>query len=94
MSHCNSCGAEIEWATSETTGKPVPLEVAKNANQGDLFRKPDAPPDASAGGLRGKLVVINGKARGATAEDVRLLRVLRESHFAHCPDAATWRGHR
>lgn len=35
MASCRSCGAAIEWATSETTGKPVPLDVAP-APKGNL----------------------------------------------------------
>jgi len=27
VAKCNSCEAEIEWAESATTGKPVPLNV-------------------------------------------------------------------
>jgi len=26
MTHCRTCGAEVEWATSIKTGRPVPLE--------------------------------------------------------------------
>lgn len=40
----------------------------------------------------GNLVVVNGRARGFTAEDVRLARERRRSHFASCPNAADFRG--
>lgn len=40
----------------------------------------------------GNLVVVNGKARAFTAEDGKLHRERRTSHFATCPDAKEWRG--
>ena len=39
----------------------------------------------------GNLVVVNGKVRHFTAEDERLGRDRRISHFATCPDAPEWR---
>jgi hypothetical protein len=40
---------------------------------------------------KGNLVFLAGVARGATDEDRRLKRPLYTSHFATCPDAATFR---
>ena len=28
MATCRSCNAPIEWGTSDTTGKPIPLDLA------------------------------------------------------------------
>lgn len=32
MAKCRSCEAEIVWATSERTGKPMPLDATPTAN--------------------------------------------------------------
>lgn len=69
---CRSCGAPIEWATSETTGKSIPLDLVPTAN--------------------GNLVLVNGRSRYYSADDVKLHRERRTSHFATCPDAKQWRG--
>ena len=39
----------------------------------------------------GNLVLINGHVRHFMAEDERLARDRRKSHFATCPDAKDWR---
>ncbi len=71
MATCKSCDAPIEWATSATTGKAMPLDVGDTPN--------------------GNLVVVQGSVRAFTAEDERLHRVRRTSHFATCPQAGKWR---
>lgn len=40
---------------------------------------------------KGNLVYVSGEARAATDDDRRLKRPLYTSHFATCPDAATFR---
>jgi hypothetical protein len=40
---------------------------------------------------KGNLVFVGGVARAATDDDRRLHRPLYTSHFATCPDAATFR---
>ena len=71
MASCKSCGAPIEWAHWETSGKATPIDAAPAAN--------------------GNLAVVNGKIHKYTAEDARLARDRRTSHFATCPDAQDWR---
>jgi hypothetical protein len=71
MAACRSCDAEITWATSEQTGKPIPLDATPTAN--------------------GNLALVNGKAHYYGADDERLHRERYTSHFATCPEAASWR---
>lgn len=40
---------------------------------------------------KGNMVYVNGVARAASADDRRLQRPLYTSHFATCPDAASFR---
>lgn len=35
MATCRSCGADIEWVTSATTGRPMPVDVGP-ASKGNL----------------------------------------------------------
>lgn len=75
MAQCKSCHAEIRWAISDRTGKPMPIDVTPTEN-GNLYLYPN----------HGDV-----HARAATADDRRLKRELFTSHFATCPQAAQWR---
>lgn len=74
---CKSCGAEIEWATSAKTGKAIPLDL------GEAVAVPGRP-------ISVLLVVWEGVARPAQLDDPPSVK-LRTSHFATCPQAASWR---
>ena len=64
MPPCRSCGHDIDWATMEASGRPIPLDPGPVDN--------------------GNLAVVNGKAHAYTAEDEKLHRERRRSHFATC----------
>jgi hypothetical protein len=72
MPNCNSCNAEIIWATWESTGKPHPIDAAPVA--------------------AGTIAIFAGRARSYSDEDKRLHRERYTSHFATCPQRASWRG--
>ncbi len=72
MAACKSCGAEMIWATSLTTGKAVPLNA-----------KPDP-----GGNL---VLLVGGKTRGVTDEDIESGRPRHTSHFVDCPQRREWR---
>lgn len=71
MPSCRSCGADIEWAEWQDSGKAVPLDVGAVAN--------------------GNLALVGGKVHRYTADDAKLARDRRVSHFATCVDADRWR---
>lgn len=71
MASCRSCGASIEWAKWEASGKAVPLDVGSVAN--------------------GNLALVGDKVHTFTAEDDRLGRDRRVSHFVTCPQRDEWR---
>lgn len=75
MANCRSCDAEMRWAISASSGKPIPLDVAP-CDDGNLVVETK----------HGESV-----ARAATPDDKRLQRERFKSHFATCPQAATWR---
>lgn len=75
MAECRSCGAPIVWATSERSGKPMPLNAT--------------PLKVITG--RGEFVIIKGVARKATPDDARLARDHYTSHHSNCPQADQWR---
>lgn len=80
---CDSCGTEIFWAINAATGKRMPID-------------PDPRDDGN--------VVITGDPRsitdrlGLAAQVLGPLEALAHdgelyvSHFATCPDAASWQG--
>jgi len=70
MARCNSCGADIEWATT-ASGKSIPLDIEPAAN--------------------GNLAFVNGRTHAYTAEDARLGRERRITHFVTCPQRDEWR---
>lgn len=78
MSTCRSCGAEVQWGTTEASGAAVPLDPEPVAT-GNLVI-------VRAGyGRHGELVPVVAYARD---DDARPRFV---SHFATCPDADSWR---
>jgi len=84
MSACRSCGAPVEWAKSTKTGKPMIFDPLVTRP----FWEPAPEPDTD---IRGKYVLLGGRASAATDEDVRLGRPLRIAHWATCPHAKDWR---
>ena len=63
----------------------APMEWAEWADSGKPVPLDVGPAD------RGNLAIVNGKVRRYTAEDEKLGRERRVSHFATCPDAPSWR---
>ena len=63
----------------------APIEWAEWADSG----KP-VPLDVGAV-ANGNLALVAGKVHRYSADDARLARDRRVSHFATCPDAKTWR---
>lgn len=80
MTACQSCGAEILWAVSATTGKRMPVDAAPTPTGNvDLTRN-----------THGELLATVRPQGGHTMFDPPDLE-LHLSHFVTCPDAATWR---
>lgn len=76
---CSACDAPMMWATSEVTGRPMPLDaepVVAKAGEPALELR------------RGVFAIVRGKAHAYSAEDARLKRDGFTSHFATCPRAA------
>lgn len=71
------CGAEIVWAESVASGKPMPLDALPNPADGNVRILED-----------GKAQVLGPNA----AEEARAAgEELRTSHHFTCPDADRWR---
>lgn len=83
MAKCRSCDAEITWAWT-TGGKKMPVDTEPNPNRGNLVLLRSHDPD---GPLVLALSDLTQEARIAAARH----EVLYVSHFATCPEAATWR---
>lgn len=78
MAACKSCELPIIWAEGPN-GKMMPFDEPVRG-----FGPEPVPTD-------GDWVVVNGKARRATAEDRRLHRERLACHFVTCPDAVQHR---
>jgi hypothetical protein len=78
---CDSCGAEIEWARFDKSGKAVPLDVGlvDNGNLELVRRGGDGTPYMR---LLGRVEVDDARIAG---------RPLRRTHFVSCPNAAAHR---
>jgi hypothetical protein len=75
MDNCRSCGAPIVWATSQATGKPMPLD-------------PDPAADGNLVLMEGEARVLTTGER-LRAQEAGTVRY--KSHFATCPDATKHR---
>lgn len=71
MARCKSCKAEILWAESSLTGRPMPLDP-----------KPVDPGEKVIG-----FAVVDGKAHRYTHVDKAAARLCYVSHFSTCPQA-------
>lgn len=80
MSTCRSCGAEIAWAITRGTEKPMPLD-ALPVTDGNVAVSRDG-----AGNLMARVL--------AAGEGARSDEKLGRSHFATCPQADSWRTRR
>lgn len=73
MSNCNSCGAAIEWAISDKTGKRMPLD-AETSDRGTIRAfTPIGQPEVYC-----RVIPKRERERG---------ELLYTSHFATCPNA-------
>jgi len=77
---CRSCGAEIVWARTETTGRPMPIDVEPvDGGNVVLYEAPDT----------GELTAhVEGKGPHPVTWPTPLRYV---SHFTTCPNAAAHR---
>lgn len=78
---CDSCGAEIVFANSGSTGRPMPIDAHPAAGGNIRLEERDRPLPP--------LAHVIGATIDLLAQDDDGVRYI--SHFATCPNAKEWR---
>lgn len=78
---CRSCRAQVRWAKSASTGKPMPLD--RSPDRGNVLI------DANG---RAHVFKDHGAAVAAVMESDRYGTETFMSHHATCPEGPAWKG--
>lgn len=81
LTQCRSCGANIRWVISDSTGKVIPIDADASA-KGNLRMLKTLSQNGQA-----VVVVVSGAER----EALRARGEAFMSHFATCPQGPQWR---
>jgi len=91
VSACRSCGARVIWATSEKSGKALPIDVERVPFRGSIVLRHEVAGEPPVAHYTSKDERAALKAAHERSPEEHRPFALFQSHFASCPSAARWR---